>query len=237
MVAIRSNRARVRLGVLALCLASLEGAAGADVTGKLSISGSAGKPPLRGKAFLDRTENPFLGGKPLDPMPYLVVVLEGDGIQLPAAPRVKWRLLGESFDRPVLPVVTGTEIVIENEGRRSPTLYVDGSEDLLPKSPLNPRGERAFKAGTAGSVHVVRDADTPHLRGSVLVLGTPYFASPGKDGKYSIDTAGLADGTYTLRVWYRDGWLEGLDTQVEVSKGKAAKDITLPPGLKPAAAK
>jgi hypothetical protein len=227
---------RIVACALALVLCYPAGAASADVTGKIALTGTAGKPPLKGKALLGRTENAFLGGKNLDPMPQMVVVLERDGITLPTPPQVKWKLLGESFDRPLLPVLAGSEVVIENKGRRTPTLYVDGDPDLIVKTPLNKNGERAFKTGEAGSLLVIRDEDTPHLSGSVLVLGTPYFANAitvGKtstEGKFSI--AGVADGSYKLKVWYRTGWLEGVEVDVEVKDGKATKDLTLPPGLK-----
>lgn len=231
MEPIRSGTARLAFVVAALV--THVGSAAADVSGKVSLTGSAGRPPLRGKAFLDRTENPYLGGKQLDPMPYMVVVITGDGVPAPAgSPQIKWKLLGESFERALLPVPAGAEVVIQNEGRRAPTLYIEGQPDRLAKSPLNPRGERAFKAETAGTLYVIRDEDTPHLTGSVVALGSSFFATPGKDGKYVIETDGLPDGTYTLRVWYQTGWLEGADTQVTIKGGKASKDLTLPPGLK-----
>ena len=88
----------------AVFLVTLAGTAAADVTGKLALPGT-GRPPLRGKAFLERTENPFLGGKMLDPTPHLVVVLIGDGLPVPPTPQVKWKLLGESFEKPLLPVI------------------------------------------------------------------------------------------------------------------------------------
>ena len=66
-------------------------------------------------------------------------------------------------------------------------------------------------------------------------MPTAYFAIPGKDGAYSIDTDDLPDGTYTLKVWYRSGWLENVTETIELDDEKAKKDITLPPGLKIAA--
>jgi hypothetical protein len=229
----------IRIVACTLLLCSIlapAGTAAADVSGKIALTGTAGKPPLKGKAFLARTENAYLGGKNLDPMPYMVVVLQRDGVTLPTPPQVKWKLIGESFDHPLLPVLAGSEVVIVNEGRRSPTLYVDGQPDLIPKTPLNKKGERAFKAGEAGSLLVIRDEETPHLSGTVLVLDSPYFSGAtsvgkaGTEGKFSI--AGVADGSYKLKVWYRTGWLDGVELDVEVKDGKATKDITLPPGLK-----
>jgi hypothetical protein len=169
-------------------------------------------------------------------MPYMVVVLEREGMTLPTPPQVKWKLIGESFDRPLLPVLAGSEVLIQNEGRRSPTLYVDGHDDLIAKTPLNKHGERAFKVGEAGSLLVIRDDDTPHLSGSVLVLDSPYFAGAtsvgkaGTEGKFTI--ADVPDGDYKIKVWYRTGWLDGVEIDVKVDDGKATKDITLPPGLK-----
>jgi hypothetical protein len=221
--------------ISAALVLALSGTAAADVTGKVSLTGTAGRPELRGKGFLERTENPFLGGRMFDPMPHLVVVLIGDGLPVPPTPQIKWKLLGESFEKPVLPVIAGTEVVIRNEGRRSPSLYIEGDEDLLPKTPLNPKGERAFKAGDPGTVHEVRDGDTPHLAGAVVVMPTAYFATPGKDGSFAIKTAGLPDGSYTIKVWYKTGWIDGVAEAVQLDDEKAKKDITLPPGLKLAA--
>ncbi len=216
--------------------------AAADVTGKLTLTGNAGRPPMRGKAFLPRIENPYTGGKMIDPMPYIVVVLTADGVQPPAnPPSVVWKLVGESFDHPLIAVPVGTEVRIRNEGgRRQPTLFVDGQPDAMPKTPLNKGGERSFKANPADTLLVIKDEDTPHLSGACLVLGTPYFAvatsvgKNGTEGKFSI--AGVADGTYHVKVWYRTGWLDGVAQDVTVEKGKASVDLTLPPGLKIAGA-
>lgn len=221
--------------ITAAFLIALTGSAAADVTGKLSLTGTAGRPPLRGKAFLERTENPFLGGRMLDPMPYMVVVLIGENLPVPPTPQLKWKLLGESFEKPILPVIAGAEVVIRNEGRRAPSLFIEDNADLLPQTPLNPRGERAFKAGEAGTVHQIRDADTPHLAAAVVVMPTAYFAIPGKDGSFTIATDGLPDGKYTIKVWYRTGWLENVSEEITLDDAKAKKDITLPPGLKIAA--
>jgi hypothetical protein len=218
------------LAVLAAMLAA-PATARADVTGKITVNGNTGKPPLRGKAFVKRSENPFVAPRPVDPAPYLVVVLERDGVALPPAKQVGWRLLGESFDRPLLAVVAGSEVVINNAGRRSPTLYVDGHPDLLPKSPFNPGGQRGFKPAASASAYAVLDADSPHLAGLVAVFATPYFATPtasGRDGaELTYTIAGVPDGSYTLRVWHKTGWFEGVSHAVEVKGGKASRDLAL----------
>ena len=217
------------LAALALTLAA-PAVARADVTGKITVTGTLGKPPVRGKAFVKRAENPFVLPRPVDPSPYLVVVLERDGVTPPPARQVGWALLGESFDRPLLPVVAGSEVVINNQGRRSPTLYIEGHPDLLPRSPFNPRGQRGFKPAAAATAYAVRDADSPHLSGLVAVFATPYFATPapvGKDGDLDYAVKDVPDGTYTVRVWYRTGWIDGVSATVEVKGGKASRDLEL----------
>lgn len=225
-VAVSAAAALVLLATFALGASD----ARADVAGTITLTGSAGKPPARGKAFLDRAENPLTPARPLDPMPHLVVVLEpasGDA-PLPPAPQVKWELLGASFARPLLAVVVNAEVVIQNRSRRAPTLVVDGHDGLLPESPLDPRGERAFKV-TAPGLYPIVDEDTPYLRGAVLAVATPWFATPDAKGKFTL--ADVPDGAYTVKVWYRTGWLAGADTTVTVEKGKAKLDLKLPPGL------
>jgi hypothetical protein len=203
-------------------------------------AGGAGRPPVRSKGFLDRRENPLVPAKPVNPMPYLVIVLEAEGVELPTPPTVAWELLGESFARPLLPMLAGGEVLIKNKGKRSPTLYVEGQPDTLAKTPLNPRGERAFKVGTATAAAPallqVRDQDTPYLTGSVLVLATPYFAVPDDAGKFSIPD--VKDGTYTVKIWYRDAWLDGFDGKtLEVKGSKAELALEIPSGFKTKTAK
>lgn len=64
----------------------------------------------------------------------------------------------------------------------------------------------------------------PWMHAVVRVFDNPFFAVTGEDGKYTIDTKGLKDGTYTVQAWhevYRDSQPE----QVEVKDGKAAKSV------------
>jgi hypothetical protein len=227
----------LRYGSILVLTIAIGGTASADVTGKITLTGNAGRPPLKGRAFTDRVENPFTGGKMIDPAPYLVVVLEPtpeDNFTAPTPPQVRWRLVGESFDHPLLPVLAGTEVLIKNDGRRSPTLYCDGKDDLIAKTPLNKGGERTFKATTAGDVLTILDEDTPHLTGTVVVFDTPYVGLATSNGKREIsyDLKDVPKGTYHLKVWYRSGWVDGVGQDINVDKdGKASADLTLPAGF------
>jgi len=225
--------------VLVLGVVATGGIAHADVTGKITLTGTAGRPPMHGKAFTDRIENPYSGGKMLDPSPYLVVVLEQDGLAPPTPPQVIWTIVGESMDHPLLPVLANSDVVIRNKGRRTPTLFFDGHEDLMPKTPLNQGSDRSFKAPAAGSALTLVDEDAENFTGTVVSFDTPYFAiatSDRKSGAISYDLKGAPKGDYHLKVWYRDHWVDGVAQDVSVDKdGKASADLTLPASFADAA--
>ncbi len=227
--------------VAVLAMTHTSSAHAGKVTGELELEQPAGKPPMRGKAFLDRIDNPYKPTRDADPFPQMIVVLERDGAKLPEPPpQEPWELLGDSFDRPLISVLPGSEVLIRNKGRGTPTLIVEGHPDLLPTSPLNPRGERGFKVGAAGTFYTIADPETPHIKGAVLVVGTPWRAIPtGRDnrkGSFVINGA-VEDGTWTVRIWYRTGWLDGVSATVTVKDGKAdVGTIKIPAGLKTAAA-
>ena len=55
----------------------------------------------------------------------------------------------------------------------------------------------------------------------VAVFDHPYFAVTGDDGTYSIDTAGLPDGDYTLTFWQEKYGPQDVKVTVKDHKGKA----------------
>lgn len=64
----------------------------------------------------------------------------------------------------------------------------------------------------------------PWMAAWVRVLDNPFFAVTGEDGKFSIDTAGLADGDYTLVFW-QEKYGEK-EAKVTVKGGKGAADFS-----------
>jgi len=64
----------------------------------------------------------------------------------------------------------------------------------------------------------------PWMAAWVRVLDNPYFGVTGEDGKYSIDTAGLPDGDYTLIFW-QERYDEN-EQKVTVKNGKATADFS-----------
>jgi hypothetical protein len=204
-----------------------------SVSGKLAIDTTAlGEAPVQSRGFLDRIPNPLTPVKRFDPMPFMIVVLEGAGDAAPNQPmQVRYDIIGESFERPVLPVLINTDVEVRNTGRGAPVLVAPGNPALLPAEPLNPGASRTFKtaAAAAGSVILLRDQQSPHLVGRVVVLPHRFFATVDAAGKFELPD--VPAGRWTVRVWYRDGWLERTDETIDVGKGKIAVEPRIPAKL------
>lgn len=200
------------------------------------------EPPVRNRGFFDRMPNPVRPPRPLDPRSELVVVLDGGDPSpedtKPPKRSVDYELIGESFTVPVLPVISGSKIQIVNKGERSPRLFCPDFPDLLDGDPISPNGERDFNdpVGDPYQMIEIRDRDSAHLRGHILPLPNAYFSTVNASGKFEID--GVPAGSWTVRLWYRGGWIKLPKTEkVEVrAKRTSNATIALPIELKIAAA-
>lgn len=212
---------------------------GGTVSGTIALADPAkrGEPPIKSQGFVRRARNALKAPRAFDPTPYLVVVLEGgtpapeDSEPPPQTPR--YTIIGESFEVPVLPVVAGSAVEIKNSGKGSPRLFSPDKADLVPGDPVSPKGERKTKKlDKAGASYEIRDRESAHLSGRIAVFPHRYFARVKPDGKFEIK--GVAPGTWKVRVWYLDGWVDMPAESVEVVAKKEAKlkqPIALPPRL------
>ena len=64
----------------------------------------------------------------------------------------------------------------------------------------------------------------PWMKAYIVVLDNPYFAVSNEDGKYTIDTKGLPDGTYELTAW-QEKYGDSKPQQVTIKGGKAEKPV------------
>jgi plastocyanin len=60
------------------------------------------------------------------------------------------------------------------------------------------------------------------MKAVIRVFDNPYFAVSDEGGKFSIDTKGLADGSYNLVAWH-EVYKESAPQKIEVKGGKIAK--------------
>ena len=203
------------------------------VVGRVELPRSPDRPGVVQRGFLDRVENPLVPVRGLEVGPLLAVVLEGDA--KPQAPgQVAWELAGEAFSRPLLVVPLGAEILITNSSTVPRTLIALEDPKLVPQGALAPGSQKSFRPAEARA-YTIADPDVPHLRATLLVVNTPYIAgvdtSGGKPDAAAFQLADVAEGTYKVRVFYRDGWLDRPDDTVSVpAKRSAELTIKLPAG-------
>jgi hypothetical protein len=221
----RTPRALLAGLVATLALVATAPARAGTVSGKVTIDATrlGSRPPPPNQGFLARIENPLAPIKPIDPLPYMIVVLEGGPADPePAAPKlVRYDIVGESFERPVTAVLLGADIELHNAGRGAPIIAADGNAELIPPDPINPGGGHTFKAQVAGLL-VLRAQKAAHLIGRVLVLPHRFFAVVNGKGEFTLDD--VPAGHWTVRIWYKDGWLERTDDAIDVGKGKTSVD-------------
>ena len=195
----------------------------------MPVSGSVALPPpperpapvVRG--FVDRVENPKKPIQPVNVGPYLLIVLDPEKAEGTGTPgQVKWELVGDSFGQPVLGAMIGAQVVIKNTSNTARTLVALEDAKLITTGLINPKiGERTFTV-TDKRIYTITDKDAPHLVGKVVVVSTPYIAHvevTNNVGKYEI--ADVPDGTYKLRIFYKDHWLDQTDSVTVPAKGKS----------------
>lgn len=197
------------------------------VSGKLDLPPAPERPPAKTRGFLDRVENPLAPPRPMALAPHMVVALEpAAGSEPPAAPpQVVWELVGESFGRPVIGAPVGAEVVIKNVSLTARSLAAAQDPKLVPADPINPTGARSFRASAVG-IYTIGDKDAPHLAGTLVVVGTRHVASVDDAGRFVLED--VPEGKYTLRVFYKDAWLDGA-TEVQVgARGKTEVNPKVP---------
>ena len=224
---LRPLRVCVVLGVVSTALAVTGGTSSADgVTGRLKLPEPPARPPLAAKGFLDRIENPIKRVQPVNVTAHMLVVLDGAAPSSPG--QVTWELVGESFARPVVGVPLGAELVIKNVSRMARTLAALEDPKLLPEGPINPTGNKSFRAAEE-KIYTIADKDAPHLRGTIVVVNARYIATVDATGKFELPD--VPEGAYKVRVFYKDGWL-ALEEPLNVpKKGKAEVTVTVPTGF------
>ena len=209
---------RATLVWLVLTSLSTAAHAGGTLTGKLELPPPPDRPALEVKGFLDRVENPLAPVKGVAPTQRMVIVALGDEKPV-SPPQVVIELLGESFARRVVAAPAGAEVVIKNTSKTARTLVAAEDPKLIPQGPINPTGPKSFRVADVDKVYTISDKDVPHLKLTIVTVNTQFVAYPDESGKFEI--ANMPAGSYKLKIWYGDKWIERPDDTVEVKdKGK-----------------
>jgi len=209
---------------------------GGTVKGTISLGSANRTHPIGSQGFVKRKPNPIKELKKHDPRQNAVVVLVDGKVaeEDKAAPRhgASWKLIGESFEFPVMPIQAGTAIDIKNTGRNKPQLYSPDDPDLVDEEPISPGGVRSVRLAATHKAMRIRDRDSAHLEGLIVAFPHPYFSRVDASGNYQIN--GVPPGRWTVRIWYRDGWLKATK-KVDVPAKRPVKvdTISLPHPISP----
>ena len=193
------------------------------VSGKLELPPALERPPSATRGFLERVENPLAPPKKLSYAAHMLVVLEGG--PPPEAPGQRvLELVGESFATRVFGVPVGSEVLIKNVSREPRTLTAVEDPKLVPGDPINPTGTKSFRV-TEAKIYTIRDKEAAHLEAKLVVVPSAHVATVDEAGRFSI--ADVHEGSYKLRIFYKDAWLDGT-TDVTVGKGKTEVNPKVP---------
>jgi hypothetical protein len=242
----------LRYAIAFALLATASPTLAGTVSGSLKIDKAKHpSPPERSRGYVARTPHPLLAGKPVEnPFPSMFVVLSGGDLgedaATPARRPVELELVGQRFARDVFPVMVGQLLLIKNVSKRTankgvtPRIDAPGNRDVFANpgdagTPINHNGERELTLKKAFSPVELRDLDSIHLRTKLVGVPHKHFAAPNRAGKFELTD--VPAGSWTVRVWYKDGWLWGAERKVTVTaKGKATVNINIPPAMQVEAA-
>jgi hypothetical protein len=216
---------------------------GSAVSGVIELASLAERPelPVRSRGFVGRTRGPLKPPRRADPRDRIIVVLDGGPVasedKKPPSGKQRYELIGESFARPVFPFVAGASLEIKNSGHTAPRLYSPDRDDIVEETPINPRGVRPIRAKLSEPLAPVelRDRDSAHIRGLLVPMPHAYFGVLDESGNYQIE--GVPAGEWTIKLWYRGGFIDlGKKVRMTVAgRSTKAPTIVLPPNPRPKA--
>lgn len=85
-------------------------------------------------------------------------------------------------------------------------------------------GEKKLEPFTTEETFQIKCDVHPWMKAVVRVFDHPYFATTGEDGKFTIDTKALKDGTYTVQAWH-ELYKDSEPQTIKVRGGKATKEL------------
>src|SRR4051812_13111575 len=133
---------------------------------------------------------------------------------------------GCMYEPHVLAMMAGQEFSIKNDDP-----FLHNVHSLAATNPTfnfaQPNKDEGKKVDPMKAAEIFRvKCDVhPWMSAYIGVFEHPFFAVTKEDGKYSINTKGLADGDYTLQIWHEKFATTPMEEKISVKDGKATKDV------------
>lgn len=129
----------------------------------------------------------------------------------------------KTFVPNILPVTTGTTVIIENADDFYHNVFsiTPGARFNIGRRP--PKNRREQLINQSGEIKLFCDIH-PQMNATILSLDTPYFVRVDVHGRYKLEN--LPDGAYQIRIFHPDlGWKQD---QITLRSGEVKKqDIEL----------
>ena len=189
------------------------------VTGKIAFRGEAPGPdgPV---GFLPAAANPFLTATSSSVFDQIVVVIDGAALSGTADKKpVLFNLLGEGFEERIFPVIAGSQVEIRNSGPKAPALKSPSNPSLFSGVPINPMERKYIRVSDAEKAILITDPNSAHLESRVVGFKSRFFSNVRAGGSFTIRNVPV--GTWKVRIWYKDGWIDAATATVKVKPGPA----------------
>ncbi len=121
------------------------------------------------------------------------------------------------FQPRVLPILLGTTVDFPNKDNVFHSLYSFSRTQRFETGLYRPGDKRSVKFETPGIVNVFCNIHD-NMRGSILVLQTPYFTTTSAAGTFTLPS--LPAGEYTVKVWHQR--LSGAAQTASITDAKPA---------------
>jgi hypothetical protein len=230
---------KVRIAAAALALAAFGAVGKADITGKVNVDGKA--PEVK---EIDMSAVKECAAQHADPVAEETVVADEkgnlanvivsikkvEGQDLPGDVPADAAVLDQQgcmYTPHVLPLMAGQTFKVKNS---DPFLHnVHSLATVNPPfnfgQPTKDEGKDVESPKAAEYFRVKCDVH-PWMSAYIAVFEHPFFATTKEDGTYSIKSAGLPDGDYTLTFWHEKFATEPVEAQISVKDGKAEANHT-----------
>ena len=215
----------------------LGNAAFAQITGTAKLDGKPPEPKMISVAAVPDCAKQHPNGQIQDEsiivndkgeLKNVVVFLSGVKGPVPTDPAVLDQK-GCQYVPHVVAVMVGQKLVAKNSDAFLHNVHTM-PDDNEPQNLAQPNKDpgTALKSPKVAENYIVKCDVHPWMRAWIVALDNPYFAVTDENGKYSIDTKGLADGTYEIHAW-QEKLHEAPVQKVTVKDGKAEVDFTFTP--------